>query len=192
MKTRTTQHSITPKRTRVYLDIRPPTHLLPPSQERRRCLQGSHFCPVPHLKTTPEEFSAAWTFHNAKACLKKRRGGAGNSPAQPLAGGDAGHDDALGSRGGHSLERPLPKLLKEQLLLQLRPQRQRGAAVGKLKRTRGLHLRTRNLGVLTRAWRSAHEPAWSCPGTEARLLALRVLCSQRRASVAARLSTPGS
>lgn len=119
----------------------------------------------------------------------------GNSPAHPLAGGDAGHDDALGSWGGHSLESPLPKLLKEQLLLQLRPQRQRGAAGGKLERTRGLHLRTQNLEVLTRTWRSSltsRLPLRSCPGTEARPLLLRVVCSRWRVSVTARLSAPES
>lgn len=187
MKTRTTQHNITPKLTPIH----PYIHLLPQQQ----CLQGSHFCPVPHLKDPPEEFSTVWTSYDAKRASESGAAGAGNSPAQPLAGGDAGHDDALGSRGGHSLERPLPKLLKEQLLLQLRPQRQRGAAVGKLERTRGLHLRTRNLWGILRAHggaRTSWPPAWSCPGTEARPPLLRVLCSQWRVSVAARLSTPES
>lgn len=42
-----------------------------------------------------------------------------NSLSHPPAGGDAGHDDALGSRGCHSLESPFPKLLKKLLLFQL-------------------------------------------------------------------------
>lgn len=69
----------------------------------------------------------------------------GHSPA----GGDARHDDALRPRGGHSLESPLPKLLKEQLLLQLleaagaalRSRGRRGATGAELERTRRLHLR---------------------------------------------------
>lgn len=42
-----------------------------------------------------------------------------NSLSHPPAGGDARHNHALWSRGGHSLESPFPKLLKEQLLFQL-------------------------------------------------------------------------
>lgn len=42
-----------------------------------------------------------------------------HSLSHPPAGRDAGHDDALRSWGGHSLESALPKLLKELLLLQL-------------------------------------------------------------------------
>lgn len=61
-------------------------------------------------------------------------------------GGDASHDDTLWSWGGHSLESPFPKLLKELLLFQLeggsaslRSQGQRGATGTKLEWTWGLH-----------------------------------------------------
>lgn len=44
----------------------------------------------------------------------------GSSPGYPPAvGGDAGHNDTLRPRGGHSLEGPLPELLEELLLPQL-------------------------------------------------------------------------
>lgn len=162
MKTRPTQHNITPKLTRVYLSIRTSIHTPVSTLPGAATMpSGFTFLPCATFERSSRRVQRGLDFLRRQACLKKRRGGgAGNSPAQPLAGGDAGHDDALGSRGGHSLERPLPKLLKEQLLLQLRPQRQRGAAVGKLERTRGLHLRSpKPLGVLTRSWRSAHELA---------------------------------
>lgn len=70
-----------------------------------------------------------------------------NSLDHPLPGGDAGHDDAPGSRGGHSLEGSPPELLKELLLLPLLkagygallPRGGRGATGAQLEGTGGLH-----------------------------------------------------
>lgn len=42
-----------------------------------------------------------------------------NLPHHPPTGGNARHDNTLWSWGGHSLESPLPKLLKELLLSQM-------------------------------------------------------------------------
>ena len=131
------------------------------------------------------------TFHmsrggGTKDCDKKVK----NSLGHPPAGGDAGHDDALRSRGGHSLESPLPKLLKELLLFQLvdaagaalRSQGRRGA---KLERTWGLHLccsgAVQVLNQNTHIKKNAQQ-----------VLLRRLLVSQQRVNVSARLSALGS
>jgi len=134
-----------------------------------------------------------------------------NLLGHPPVCGDAGHNDALRSRGGHSLESPPPKLLKELLFLQLleagsdalRSKRWRGATGAELERTRGLHLwclslRTKNNIVYTLM--ETLGPA-GCSGAvqvlneifPSTVTALRdPLLSKQRVNVSARLSAPRS
>lgn len=65
------------------------------------------------------------------------KGGDDHLQAGPPAGGDAGHNDALWSRCGHSLECPLPELLKQELLLQLLHIPEAAVAAAALRPTEG-------------------------------------------------------